>query len=112
MARVKRKTQKIIAPQKKGKHLFVKGDPRAGRPLGSKNKFTDLRNAFLDAFNGMGGAAELQRWGTLKKNRATFYNMIAKMLPKEMILTPNSASPEELPFTVRIESAPPKGAKS
>ena len=104
MARVKRKVPKIITPQKRSIKEYGFKPGNSGRPVGSKNKFTDLRNSFIDAFEGMGGAAELQRWGMLKKNRAQFYNMIAKMLPKEMVLSPGSESPGDLPFTLRIES--------
>ena len=34
---------------------FVKKDPRAGRPKGVKNKFTTLKEAFVNAFQSVGG---------------------------------------------------------
>lgn len=108
MATVRRKSSKIqpdAIPKKKKRGApakpFQKGNP--GRPFGSKNKFTDLRNAFLDAFNDMGGAEELMRWGKLAKNRQFFYGMIAKMLPKEMILAAQPDAPENLPFRIVVE---------
>lgn len=55
-----------------------------GRPKGIKNKFTNLKQAFLDAFVGVGGSEELMRWARDKRNRALFYQMVAKMLPKSV----------------------------
>lgn len=81
--------------------------PRSGRAKGTQNKFTTLKQAFLDAFEGMGGAAELQRWGAMQKNRAQFYNMICKMLPKEVTIGAPADSPDSLPFTIRIDGKKP-----
>ena len=53
-----------------------------GRPKGSKNKFTTLKQAFLDAFEELGGVEGLVEWA--EKNSHTkeqFYKMITKMLP-------------------------------
>lgn len=55
---------------------------KPGRPKGSKNKFTTLKQSFLDAFVGIGGAGELQKWA--KDNQKDFYNMVSKLLPKEI----------------------------
>jgi hypothetical protein len=55
-----------------------------GRVKGSKNKFTTLKQSFLDAFVGIGGTKELQAWGKKEENRTAFYSMITKMLPKNM----------------------------
>ena len=57
---------------------------KPGRKKGSKNKFTTLKAAFLDAFNEIGGTSELARWGAIEKNKAQFYQMITKLLPKEI----------------------------
>ena len=53
-----------------------------GRRKGAKNKFTTLKDAFLGAFEKMGGMEELYQWGMQKRNRKDFYHMLAKMLPK------------------------------
>lgn len=55
------------------------GNP-AGRPTGSRNKFTDIKSAFLEAFENVGGSESLTEWA--KRNPKDFYVMIAKMLPK------------------------------
>ena len=60
--------------------------PSTGRKKGSKNKFTTLKQAFLDAFIGIGGTEELKTWAKDEKNRAVFYQMVAKLLPKEVDL--------------------------
>jgi len=53
-----------------------------GRPKGSKNKFTTLKQSFLDAFEAIGGTEELTRWGKKPLNRESFYKMVTKLLPK------------------------------
>lgn len=59
---------------------FVKGNP--GKPKGVKDKYTDLKKAFLEAFEDSGGVKELVAW--IKKNprnRGMFYQMITKLFP-------------------------------
>lgn len=74
----------------------------SGRKKGTPNKFTTLKQSFLEAFNGLGGTRGLIKWARRKNyNRAHFYAMVAKMLPKEMLINSDD-SPEKLPFTVVI----------
>jgi hypothetical protein len=57
----------------------------SGRPIGSKNKFTTLKQAFLDAFESLGGTDGLTDWaakGQLTKTE--FYKLIARMLPSDV----------------------------
>ena len=58
---------------------FEKGNP--GRPKGSVNRFTNLRKAFLAAFEAIGGQEALGKWAKQKENRGDFYRMLARMLP-------------------------------
>lgn len=61
---------------------FVKGDKRAGRPEGSKNKVTQsMRQAWMDAFDGIGGVEALIEWGSKEKNRTAFYSLASKLIP-------------------------------
>ena len=56
--------------------------PGPGRKKGSKNKFTNLKEAFLQAFEQTGGVLGLVEWITKNaRNRGDFYKMITKMLP-------------------------------
>ena len=57
---------------------------RKPRPKGSKNKFTDLKQSFLDAYEKIGGTDGLIEWGKKDRNRTAFYQMIAKMLPAKI----------------------------
>lgn len=92
----------------KGIRGFQKGNQLGkGRILGSKNKFTSLKQAFIDAFNAIGGEQALIDWvandavveyidkksgkkvkidlgGDRKKE---FFKMISSMLPKELAVT-------------------------
>jgi hypothetical protein len=62
---------------------FKPGNP--GRPKGTPNKFTTLKQAFLDAFNELGGADGLITWAQeSKRNREVFYQMITKLFPQEV----------------------------
>jgi len=59
---------------------FTKGS--GGRKEGSKNKFTNLKDVFLEVFENIGGAEELERWvGESKRNKAMFYQWLTRMLP-------------------------------
>lgn len=58
---------------------------RNGRPLGAKNKFTTLKDAFLEAFKKTGGADALVAWANKNDhNRALFYQMVTRLFPQEV----------------------------
>ena len=62
----------------------MSGNPN-GRPKGSKNKFTDLKNTFLEAFEKTGGVPALVKWvKQSSRNRGLFYQILAKMLPSNV----------------------------
>ena len=57
------------------------GNP-AGKIPGTKDKFTNLKAAFLEVFDELGGAKGLHDWAKeTKHSRAMFYQWITKMLP-------------------------------
>jgi hypothetical protein len=61
-----------------------RGNPGPGRPKGSINKFTTLKQAFLDAFEHTGGTKGLIEWiEKHPRNRADFYKMVTKLLPQD-----------------------------
>ena len=58
------------------------GTPGPGRPKGSKNKSTlQIKEAFLEAFNELGGVPALVRWG--RSNDTDFYKLAARLIPTE-----------------------------
>ena len=59
--------------------------PGKGRPKGSKNKFTLLKNAFLEAFEEIGGKDALVKWA--EQNRGKFYEFLVRLFPKELKAT-------------------------
>ena len=65
------------------------GNPN-GRPLGSKNKFTTLRNAFIETFEELGGVDNLVEWA--RCNQTEFYRMLSRLLPREVEATVVSQS--------------------
>ena len=76
--------------QKDGRHKL--SEPGPGRPPGTPNKFTNLKQAFLDVFEKIEKESEknsdvksFYQW-VLKndRNRGTFYQLISKMLPSNV----------------------------
>ena len=83
--------KKINNKQKDGRHKLT--GPGPGRPKGSTNKFTDLKQSYLDIFEKIEkeGAKKdstiksLFMWATKNdRNQGMFYQMISKMLPSNM----------------------------
>ena len=63
-----------------------------GRKKGQQNVVTrTFKAALLQAFQQVGGADELARWGQDAKNRAIFYQICARLVPTEVA---NSADSE------------------
>jgi hypothetical protein len=76
---------------------FKPGNP--GRPKGAVNKFTSLKDSFLDVFKLLGGTQGLYEWAkSSKRNQAMFYSWIIKMLPAGVAL-------DKTPDAEAIESA-------
>jgi len=65
---------------------MAKGFKTGGRQTGTQNRFTALKDAFLDAFESkeLGGMDGLKKWGKKEENRKDFYMLIARMLPKNV----------------------------
>jgi len=64
---------------------FEKGDPGGpGRGRGSKNKFTNIKEQFLAAYEDIGGLDALITWAKQPKNQTEFYKMLTKLFPKEI----------------------------
>jgi len=71
---------------------FKRGHPKkGGKKKGSTNKFTDLKQAFLDVFEKIEKDSKdknidsLFEWATKnQRNQGTFYQMISKMLPSNV----------------------------
>ena len=57
------------------------GNPN-GRPVGSKNKFTTLKSAFIEAFEEIGGVDNLFKW--VRCNQTDFYRMLPRLMPREI----------------------------
>ena len=80
------------------KSHFKKGHPKlpgAGRKKGTPNKFTTLKQAFLNSFVNIGGEDALTMWGKPYKNRKDFYKMVATMLPRKAEVSGPDGKPLE-----------------
>ena len=65
-----------------GKIYKVKPGP--GRPRGSKNKLTNIKDEFLFAYEVIGGLGGLTAWAKREENRTEFYRMLTKLFPREI----------------------------
>jgi len=65
------------------------GNP-AGRPVGTKNRFSALKEAFVEAFDGVGGVDSLIEWA--KDNPDKFYPLLARLFPKEVAVESKSSA--------------------
>ena len=65
-----------------GKFLPGQSGNPGGRPPGSKNKFTNLKDAYLWVFEELGGQEALFSWvQKSERNKAMYYQWLTKMLP-------------------------------
>lgn len=65
---------------------FEPGHKRlGGRKTGTPNKFTSLKQSFLDAFELTGGTRGLAEWiAKSERNRSMFYGLATKLFPQEV----------------------------
>lgn len=62
---------------------FENGNPGGpGRGKGSQNKFTNIKEQFLAAYEGIGGLDTLIKWAKKEKNQTEFFKMLTKLFPK------------------------------
>ncbi len=96
---------------------FKEGEPRplnAGRKKGTPNKFTSIKQSFLDAFKDerVGGTEGLVLWILdNKRNRAMFYSWVTKMLPSS-ITGGDDEKGKPLPIRLLLENADTNTRKS
>ncbi len=66
---------------------FQKGHKKlGGRPKGGQNQVTkSARDAFVLAFEGLGGVPSLLRWAQDEKNTTEFYRLFARLIPTEHV---------------------------
>ena len=69
------------ATKRDGKGKFLRGHG-IGRPKGSRNRLTmDVAGGMLEAWEEIGGADHMASWA--RENPTAFYNLLARLLPKE-----------------------------
>ena len=57
-----------------------------GRPKGSKNKFTTLKESFIEAYLKLGGTKGLIKWiESSPKNKAAFYHDLIRLIPSSQL---------------------------
>ena len=113
------------------KHCLAVGHPKiGGRAKGTKNKFTTLKDAFINAFQRIGGEDALVKYCTPEKievigkkgkvriidlspeRQKEFFKMIVPMLPKEVAVTGADGAPLPSQVPVIIFQDAPKENES
>jgi len=77
-----------------------------GKPAGSKNKFSTLKEAFLEAFYHaeLGGVEGLVQWAIRNnENRTHFYKFIVQLLPKDINLKGDSDAPLATKVVIEVK---------
>lgn len=66
---------------------FKRGHPKkGGRKKGTSNKFTSIKQSFLDAFDKIGGTQGLVKWiNESKRNKTLFYQLTTKLFPTSIV---------------------------
>ena len=78
---------------------FQKGQkrlPNAGRKKGSVNKFTTVKEAFMDALEELGGVRFLVNLCKTQQGRIAFMTAIARMLPKPVEVSGPDGGPVKI----------------
>ena len=64
-----------------------------GRPKGSKNKFTTLKESFVEAYLKLGGTKGLIKWiESSPKNKAAFYHDLFRLIPSSQLTASETQS--------------------
>lgn len=87
---------------------MAKGKKTGGRVKGTQNKVTTaFKEAVLEAFHQMGGAAALLTWG--RDNQTEFYKIAARLIPVESAvkMTDGNGGPVQVTFQVIGAQRPP-----
>ncbi len=62
------------------------GNP-LGRPKGAQNKFSEIKRAFSEVFERLGGAEGLLEWiAEQPRHKGDFYKLLAGMMPRDLNL--------------------------
>lgn len=73
-------------------------------PKGQVQRFTRIKEDFLEAFyhEQVGGVEGLVAWVSMPGNRGKFYEMIVRLLPKELSLSGEGGGPIQLSDPERV----------
>jgi hypothetical protein len=102
------KTFENIMP--KGQKGFKKGDKRpagAGRKPGTPNKFTTAKQAFLDAFEELGGKDFVIEVASTARGREVVLSNLAKLLPNKQELSGPDGGPIKAEIKVKVNLVRP-----
>ena len=78
----------MAAKGRRGHNFVGKKPENSGRKKGVCNKATrNVKEVFEEAFEKLGGVNAMLKWAQRPENQSAFYNLYAKLLPKDLKLT-------------------------
>lgn len=94
MANEQEKPDVAAAPKPRRRTQFKAGDPNnpakhrertgSGRQKGTRNRFTTVKNALIEAFDEVGGVDYLIKLARSRKDRGHFVTLLGKCIPTEV----------------------------
>jgi len=94
------------------KHKYQKGHPKlGGRKKGTPNKFTTVKQAFMDFMEQEGGVKFIRKVAKDSEGRRCVLNNIAKLLPNKTELSGPDGAPLKLNVNVTINAVKAKEVK-
>ena len=89
----------------------IRTTSRKGKPKGAKHslsheQYKSVRQSFINVYLALGGDEALRKFAnSSNNNKRLFYQLYAKILPKEVVIQGPEENPQMLPFVVEVEKA-------
>jgi len=85
--------------------------PKSGRKKGTPNKFTTVKQAFLDAFEELGGKDFIIKVAKTTKGEAAVLQSMTRLLPNKTEITGEDGGPIKTSMKVSINLVKPHSGK-
>lgn len=78
-----------------------KGKPKGAKPSLSAEQYKSVRQSFVNVYLALGGDEAFKKFvNSSNANKRMFYQLYAKILPKEVVIQGPEENPQQLPFVI------------